>query len=170
MGACKPGCSCRRHIPKPLSPEVVQRRSEALLGHEVSVATREKISRSLTGRRLNDEQRARRSEIVYPPRTDRQKSGMSKLAIERGFGANFRGGSYADSVYELLVRGGFTREHSVQHGTTRGAAYHLDFAHVEGKINIELDGPGHKSLPYEDEARDSWLKARGWRVIRVRHE
>jgi very-short-patch-repair endonuclease len=46
-------------------------------------------------------------------------------------------------------------------------SYHLDFAHVEGKVNIELDGPCHDHS--KNEERDTFLRTLGWKVIRINH-
>ena len=46
----------------------------------------------------------------------------------------------------------------------------MDFAHLEGKINIELDGPWHMKTSEEDAERDSILRSFGWHVIRIRHD
>jgi len=166
---CSTGCTCRRHNLPPPSAESVQRRAAALKGHIVSEETRRKISAALAGRRFTYEQRRACTQRVYSPRTEEQRQKMSKLATALSFGHNFRGGAVGDEFWHLLRPAGFVREYVIQHGSSRGQGYHLDFAHVEGRINIELDGPAHLSTLEEDAIRDSWLKALGWRVIRIRH-
>jgi len=50
-----------------------------------------------------------------------------------------------------------------------GLHYTLDFAHIENKINIEIDGSSHKGREEKDNRRDKFLREIGWKVIRVRH-
>ena len=40
-----------------------------------------------------------------------------------------------------------------------------DFACVSAKLVVELDGDTH--VEAHDEQRDRWMKARGWRVMRI---
>ena len=49
-----------------------------------------------------------------------------------------------------------------------GSAYKLDFAHREAKINIEIDGSGHRGRRKQDMRRDSYLRNLGWKVIRIK--
>lgn len=113
------------------------------------------LSRKLQGRPQSPELRAHRS----------------RVARERQIWKNFRGGDYAETLWSSLQPAGFVREHFVQHGPSRGQAYHLDFAHIEAKVNIELDGPTHHlySTEENDRARDTFLREQGWRIIRVKH-
>jgi BirA family biotin operon repressor/biotin-[acetyl-CoA-carboxylase] ligase len=55
----------------------------------------------------------------------------------------------------------FRRQHSM-------GAYIVDFICLEKKLIIELDGDqhGHAVHKRHDEKRDTWLKGRGYRVIR----
>jgi hypothetical protein len=84
-------------------------------------------------------------------------------------GRHFRGGPFVDAVAEALGPAGFVREHYVRWGDGRTDFYRLDFAHIEARVNIELDGPYHYSTPEEDALRDTRLRELGWRVIRIRH-
>ncbi len=43
--------------------------------------------------------------------------------------------------------------------------YVVDFANLEKKVVIELDGGQHNSEP-ADQVRDEWLRAEGYRVLR----
>jgi very-short-patch-repair endonuclease len=48
--------------------------------------------------------------------------------------------------------------------------YFLDFACVEKLVAVELDGAGHFDDVAYDAARDAWLRARGWRVLRFTND
>ena len=82
---------------------------------------------------------------------------------------NFTGGKTAVAFATVLCPAGFIREHHVQWGA-KGEHFKLDFAHLEGKVCIELDGPSHKSSKEYDDMRDALLRAMGWRIIRIRHD
>jgi len=47
--------------------------------------------------------------------------------------------------------------------------YVLDFACLEAKLAIEVDGEAHGrgTNPVHDEARDEWLMAQGYRTMRI---
>ena len=110
--------------------------------------TRDRISKALRGRVL--------------PEATRQRVAAS---VRR----NWKGGYTGDAFAEVLCPAGFVREHVVQWGNRNGERYYLDFAHVEGKVNIELDGPWHMTTPQQDANRDHILQLLGWRVIRITH-
>jgi hypothetical protein len=82
---------------------------------------------------------------------------------------NFTGGRTGAEFAAILCPAGFVREHHFQWGSA-GEHFKLDFAHLEGKVCIELDGPNHKSSKEYDDMRDALLRAMGWRVIRIRHD
>ena len=54
----------------------------------------------------------------------------------------------------------FKRQHPI-------GRYIVDFACVEAKLVVELDGGQHALHTAYDEMRDKYLKARGFRVLRV---
>jgi hypothetical protein len=90
---------------------------------------------------------------------------------------NFRGGSTADAYALILCPVGFIREYHFTYGVpsvaTNGVGlrrprYQMDFVHLEGKINIELDGLRHKASAEHDNRRDAILREHGWKVIRIR--
>jgi hypothetical protein len=107
----------------------------------------------------------------------RLKAGLAKAMIDHG--VPFFGGDTGDVFASILCPVGYVREYRVYYGEPvvrvfgrdrfRRKNLSLDFAHVEGKINIELDGPGHRIAPMGDVARDALLRDLGWRIIRIRH-
>ncbi len=137
---------------KPEQREVI---SKALTGYKrpkgkhLSDAHKLAISQSLTGRAFSQE----------------HKDNIAAVAVR-----SWRGGGAGDTLARALCPAGFVREHVVMWGSKRGEYFRLDFAHVDGKVNIELDGPGHKQHGVTDNLRDAFLRAHGWRVIRVRHD
>ena len=50
--------------------------------------------------------------------------------------------------------------------------YFADFVCVSAKLIIELDGPPHNSAAQHvhDLNRDNWLRAHGWRILRMPNE
>ena len=104
--------------------------------------------------------------------SDEHKAILADCAVH-----NYQGGKTGDEFASILCPAGFVREHHFLYGEhvirtafgLRRRSFNLDFAHVEGKVNIELDGPRHKSTPEKDAARDAILRNLGWRVIRIKH-
>lgn len=45
-------------------------------------------------------------------------------------------------------------------------AYILDFACIESKLAVELDGGQHSELQARDNERTLWLESQGWKVLR----
>ncbi len=75
-----------------------------------------------------------------------------------------------DLLAQALARRGVrvTRQLSVP--TPSGTRpYLLDFAIIDARVDIEVDGP-HHTVPLQrekDAYRDAWLRRHGWRVIRI---
>jgi hypothetical protein len=115
----------------------------------------EKISAALTGR----------------PLSEAHKDKLAQVAIH-----NWRGGRTGDDFAAVLLPAGFIREHYVYYGDyiiktgygIRRPKFQLDFAHIEAKVNIELDGESHHETKEQDAIRDSILRDLGWRVIRIK--
>jgi len=53
----------------------------------------------------------------------------------------------------------FRRQHPVGN-------YILDFACIDAKLAIEVDGGQHYELQSQDSKRSAWLEAQGWKVLR----
>jgi hypothetical protein len=92
-------------------------------------------------------------------------------------GANFKGGNgqkpvlFVRQLEKILRPAGFVREYAIGIKGRKLRNYKVDFAHVEGKIAIECDGPAHRSHKSRelDRKKDMILRSFGWRIIRVRH-
>ena len=68
------------------------------------------------------------------------------------------------ALWRVLSRGQldgqrFRRQHPV-------GRYVVDFACVPAKLVVEVNGGQHDEQRDADEARDSWLRTRGYRVLR----
>jgi hypothetical protein len=108
----------------------------------------------------------------YPETHQMSEEGLKSLRAAAASGKNWRGGSVGDDFAAVLCPAGFTREYHFTHTPGiqgGGGRFVLDFAHVEGRVNIELDGPMHLASHDEDTRRDAKLRELGWRVIRIKH-
>lgn len=79
------------------------------------------------------------------------------------------GGKTGEDFSKLLEPIGFVREYVLFYDNDRGHAV-MDFAHLQLKINVELDGPYHQASKEHDEKRDEALSAKGWIVLRIKHD
>lgn len=134
-------------------------------GRIVSAETRAKLSETMTGR-------------VYPPERGRARAAAFTAEERAQLAKNkFDGGETAAAFAAVLCPAGFVWEkHRVWFGHKldalgrRSGSCRMDFAHVEGKINIELDGSSHDSTAQsrKDFERDAILRSMGWKIIRIR--
>ena len=149
-----------------------KRRSIATIERYKDPAARKKTADSLRGlkRPVGVKLSPTHCEAISKGLIGHQKSQSHREALARVAVHNWRGGKTGDLFAQLLCPAGFIREHRVRYGTGRGEVFRIDFAHVDGKVAIELDGPRHKSSKDHDALRDSFLKTLGWRVIRIKHD
>lgn len=133
-------------------------------GFKHSEETKAKISDMLLGQQHTPERCANIAAAFTPERRERLAQNT------------FDGGQVAESFAAVLCPAGFVREHHVwfghkidASGKQNGSA-RLDFAHIEGLIAIELDGPSHNSTARsrKDFERDAILRALGWKIIRIK--
>jgi len=130
--------------------EARARISAGLRCREVSKETRAKIASKLLGHAVSEETRNKIAEKVRPIAS-----------------FSFRGGQTAEDFAAILCPAGFIREHHILWGK-RNERFILDFAHIDGMVNIELDGESHNYTQKQDAVRDEFLKILGWRVIRIK--
>jgi hypothetical protein len=156
---CSPECHLKDYHS---NPERQRRRGKAVsaalqnLPLEVKVKRNRGISEGRKGMVFSEEHRTKLGEIAA---------------------YNWMGGSTGEDFAAVLCPAGFVREHRIHYGDyvvktgfgPRRKIFNLDFAHVEGKINIELDGSRHKTTAEEDAVRDIILRGLGWRIIRIKH-
>jgi very-short-patch-repair endonuclease len=113
------------------------------------------MSSKYLGRCLPEEQKRRISKTMKGKANNNRRS--------------WTGGETGEFFASILCPAGFTREYFVKFGVDRYDITVMDFAHVAGKVNIELDGPFHVATHTRDTQRDTALKKLGWKVIRVKH-
>jgi adenine-specific DNA-methyltransferase len=76
--------------------------------------------------------------------------------------------TYYESILWRLLRDRrlegykFRRQHPIDR-------FVADFACINSKLIIELDGNSHDNRQERDEARDEHLKSQGWQTLRVRN-
>lgn len=150
------------------TPEVTKKK-QAILARQraISPAWRKRVSEGT------------RKKMRLPHIRRKHLAGLRRARAKHG--VNFKGGmhqkpvKYVLSFWKVLKPLGYLMEFpvSLKHlHLSKGHHYMLDFALVENKINIECDGPKHRSFAQQDKdrIRDSRLKALGWKVIRVPHD
>lgn len=96
-------------------------------------------------------------------------------ALKRVFAATTNGNNWPRNRPQtqleyaaLLCPLGYIMDFPVSTGRGRGHHYVLDFALLESKTDVEIDGSSHRGRSNHDRERDVSLRALGWRVIRVR--
>lgn len=95
------------------------------------------------------------SSLRYNPDTDQQRNGCSNKLEKR--------------VYDALRYKGYNPV--VQYKVTK-TRFKLDFAFFSptgAKINLEIDGPFHRTPEgiKRDRRRDTYMKTNGWKVFRI---
>lgn len=165
------------HVGKPGRPhteESKRRISEAKLGTVCTEETQAKLRTARVGKRPalgmthSEESRAKMSDARRgQPLSEDHKKHIGE-AVSKVARRNWSGGVNGDLYADFLCPLGYRREFCVQWGKRPGEKHLLDFALVEAKVNIELDGKWHKSTTEQDAVRDSRLKALGWKIIRIR--
>lgn len=71
----------------------------------------------------------------------------------------------------LLLSAGYVAGHVIPTNRPEnngGGYYKLDYAHLEAKIDIEIDGSSHRFKRESDEKRDTFMRVLGWKVIRIK--
>jgi hypothetical protein len=135
------------------------------------------MSEAAKQRRATDETRkAISAGLKGKPYPKNRKSSPLSDATRQKISESLRGHPGAlphdatESRYEFLLLHGYVQSHSVRWGPNRQDVFHLDFAHVEAKVNIEIDGRYHaqKGIIEYDLLRDAFLRAEGWKVIRIK--
>lgn len=157
---------------RPQSEESKRQCSEAMSRVPRSKEWYQNISQAKRGIPQSPEHRAALSEAQTRRFSDpAQREHLSQMlrgcAAPPGAGYfNWAGGKQGVEYARLLCPLGYVREHHVQWEATLGAQHILDFALLEEKINIEIDGPWHDDT--NDEVRDQRLRQLGWKVIRIK--
>lgn len=147
---CRIGCTCGKH--------------------QRSLEFRDEMSK----RRVAEEE-ALGLRGLLPRHTHTEESRKSYSRAQRGRKAyrgagsyNFNGGDEGALYASILCPVGYIRHHYVHWGSGTNDRYELDFAHLDSKTNIELDGPSHNPV-HDDGVRDAKLRLLGWKIVRIEH-
>jgi hypothetical protein len=160
----------------PRSAKHRERIADALRGRSLPAEVREKVAAAARRNARNPEWLRKVSEGTKRNYNhEAQARGTREALARRGKVNFFVGGQgaapcdYVERYARVLAPAGFVTEFPLQWGG-RGQRYRLDFAHVEAKVNIEIDGSSHNrpARRAKDAERDARLCALGWKVIRVR--
>lgn len=113
----------------------------------------------------------RRKVIVTNETKHKISEGMKKAHQERRagewLGRNKK--SYAEQFFEKVIQNEFLDKNYVFN--YHFDRYWLDFAWIEKKKYIEIDGQQHERFEYQrknDELKDALLKENGWKVLRIK--
>lgn len=132
----------------------------------------EAISRAKQGQKFSEEHKrnlseAQRRRFQDPVQREYLSKKLTGCKPPPGAGArNWSGGKQGDEYEKILAPAGYVRESKVYYSGQRGVHFNLDFAHLEAKVNIEIDGPFHDDTG--DVVRDAVLRSLGWKVIRIK--
>jgi len=127
----------------------------------LSDETRKKMSVASTGRKHSDETKKNLSKIRKQFLTENPEMVPYKLNHYSN------GPSYAE-VYWKGILDSHKVDYIEQHPVS---LYSLDFAILESKIDLEIDGDQHyldKRVIESDKRRTKYLSDRGWTVIRIK--
>lgn len=164
---CKLGCTCGRHRP---GTTVVYTRTWEHRMRARSLARPDTAERNRQPRSILTRLRAGES-IRLAWEEGRHSSENNTGGLRRTSGNfGYSGGDTGDAFAAVLCPVGYVREYLIQYGPDRYDRYKVDFAHLEAKVVIELDGPYHQATKEEDLCRDERLRLLGWKVIRINHD
>lgn len=148
-------------IGKKGSNQYIKARKLGLPDPVLSEETRKKLGIAGANKKLTDQQKERLSEI----KRDFLKKNPEKVPYRLNHSS--KGPSYPEKYWgDILLNNGinFTPEHPI-------GPYQLDFAILNKKIDLEIDGEQHYVDPRivkSDIRREEYLKSFGWRIIRIR--
>lgn len=148
----------KRAFAKPGMKEKIKIRDDKLRANATNPAFGLKVSKAVT-------------EAMNRPEVKKKHlAGLRKA--RKTYGVNFGRDTLEKEFSKTLIPLGYVEQFSIPRGKGSGNRYVLDFALVNEKIAIELDGPKHR--PYKqqryDANRDDFLRSLGWKVIRVKHD
>ena len=113
---------------------------------------------SWRGKHLSDEHKAKLSKA--------QTEYLIRTGLNRWSNAHSSERSYPEKFFEEILK-----DICIEQYVIPGLPYKLDFADVDNKIDIEIDGEQHyveNELRERDQIRDKKLEENGWKTIRVR--
>lgn len=113
---------------------------------------------SFRGKHLSDEHKAKLSKA--------QTEYLIRTGLNRWSNAHSSERTYPEKFFEEILK-----DICIEQYVIPGLPYKLDFADVDNKIDVEVDGEQHyinNELSERDQIRDKRLEENGWRTIRVR--
>lgn len=139
-------------------------------GAKISVAKKGIATSIQKGDKRSDEDRAKikagftpegREKISEANRgkvlTEEHKATISALMKREGR-QHFTGGKLADDFAAILCPVGFVREYKFYYARGIHSYFQFDFAHVDGRVCIELDGLTHRETQLYDAQRDEIVR------------
>lgn len=149
-----------------------------LRGKTLSDKKKKQISESMKLRAKDPEWRKRVSEGTTVKMWDSEirKRHLSNLRLvmeQTENGNTFKGGigqtpNRLEEYYaNIFIPLGYIRDYPIALPIGAGR-YRLDFALLENKICIEIDGSSHAAHKNRDEIKDTYLRSLGWKIIRIK--
>jgi len=139
--------------------------------HGISSATLHRAKKmGLFKSRTQKEACALRAITYIPSEETRKKHSLNRIAYMENHSASWKffhrqNISYPEKIFlELLQKSNI--KNWIHH--YRAGRYQYDFALLDLKIDIEIDGTTHlkPNIIIKDKIRDEWSENQGWRVIR----
>jgi very-short-patch-repair endonuclease len=131
-------------------------------GLKMDITTKKKISEKLIGKQLSNEVKAKISESML-------KAHKEKRAWNIGKSRWNNTESYPESFFRKVIQNDFF-DHDYKQEYSVGI-YSIDFAWVEKKKAIEIDGEQHERFEEykrRDDKKDEFLKSEGWEILRIK--
>jgi very-short-patch-repair endonuclease len=153
--------------PKGTPSKLKGKKLENIHDEERAKEIKEKISKSLTGKKYPNRN------IIVSPETRKKISEAMKKAHAEGRAHNIgmsrwnNKPSYPETFLMKVIKDSFEDKNYIREYPI--SIYAADFAWVHKKIDVEIDGQQHKHKEHaeRDKRKDKCLKERGWKVLRV---
>jgi hypothetical protein len=141
--------------------------------HERAAISRGRKGMSFTPEHCANIRKARLGKPAHNkgiPCSDAQKNNLKRIYAGRARTLYGRGGLPSPTMLEyaqIFQPLGYIMD-SVTIPIPTGSVYKLDFALLEAKVDVEIDGYSHLARIDQDARRDTYLRGLGWHVIRIK--